>query len=467
MARKIFLYICSVIALLALLCAVFPRKGINIGFTTLRFPSLHKMLYGSDNSANDTIDLASMLDSLSLEDSVESATEIEDSANISRMFCSVDSLWSPQDSLSFSFPNGNTHYFDPLFASMGNAKKDGRYIRILHYGDSQIEMDRMSSRLRHYFQRKFGGGGVGMMPFHPIIPTPSISHYCANELQRLAPFGDSTVARSRGNYGPMTQCFRIDGGASASFNAKKSPFGNIQRVAILYNNRGGKLNASLSCGKMRPENQSPQQHATVEMQEWRLDSAVASLRVSLQGSGDAYAVLLDGAPGVAVDNIPMRGCSGQQFVQIDSSLLAACYQMLDVGLIILQFGGNSVPYLKSDASIKGYCQSIGRQIDRIHQCCPDAKILFIGPSDMSTRIEGELQSYSGLEPLIEMLRRTANSHGAAFWSIYHAMGGHNSMVRWVADGLAGTDYIHFSPKGANIMGDRLAQAFERLRATAH
>ena len=105
---------------------------------------------------------------------------------------------------------------------------------------------------------------------------------------------------------------------------------------------------------------------------------------------------------------------------------------------------------------------MGHQIDRLHQCCPNAKILFIGPSDMSTRENGELQTYPALPLVVESLQQMANAHGAAFWSIYHAMGGYNSMAAWVDQGLGGPDYIHFSQRGVDIMGDRLSKAFDNM-----
>ena len=125
----------------------------------------------------------------------------------------------------------------------------------------------------------------------------------------------------------------------------------------------------------------------------------------------------------------------------------------------MQFGGNSMPYLNNRKSVEIYCQSIGRQIDYVRSCCPQAKILFIGPSDMSTREKGNLQTYPWLPTVVDSLRATVNRHGAAYWSIYHAMGGWNSMVEWNRTGLAGSDYVHFSSHGAEKMGNMLAQAF--------
>ena len=106
---------------------------------------------------------------------------------------------------------------------------------------------------------------------------------------------------------------------------------------------------------------------------------------------------------------------------------------------------------------------MGKQIDRLHQCCPNALILFIGPSDMSKRTEeGNLYSYSWIPRVVEALRNAVCAHGAAYWSIYDAMGGANSMSAWVNQGLGSGDFIHFSQRGADVMGDRLATAFENM-----
>ena len=81
---------------------------------------------------------------------------------------------------------------------------------------------------------------------------------------------------------------------------------------------------------------------------------------------------------------------------------------------------------------------------------------------MSTREGGIMQSYPYLPTIVDSLRACANAHGATYWSIYHAMGGHNSMTAWVDQGLGGADYLHFSQRGADIMGDRLARAFDNM-----
>ncbi len=438
--KNVLIVLASIIALLALLALLVPEEGISIGAMRLRYPTLTSVLSSNDNEpvakiVNETIEppeKALLRDSIAFYDSIVTRGD--------------NRFWLP-----------SSRFFDNFWHAAENARKEGRVVRVLHYGDSQIEMDRMSSRLRSYMQRTFGGGGPGMMSVRTIIPSPAYSISAPGQLEHLASFGDSTVVRSRGNYGPMMQCFRLGGGLTVSVRTRTSTrvdslMQNINSVRLVFNNNGNSFKASIDTTSY-----TCSEHG-VSSFEWKTDT-VNRFKVKISGSADLYCLLADCGPGVAVDNIPMRGCSGQQFTLVDSAKLAAAYSQMDVGLIILQFGGNSVPYIRTTKAVSTYCQSLGRQIDHLHHCCPNATILFVGPSDMSKRREsGSMGSYPILPELIDSLAAMANAHNAAYWSIFHSMGGENSMTEWHRQGLAGADYIHFSQRGADLMGDRLAGA---------
>ena len=156
-----------------------------------------------------------------------------------------------------------------------------------------------------------------------------------------------------------------------------------------------------------------------------------------------------------VDNIPMRGCSGNIFTRLDSTTLRAFYSETNTRLIILQFGGNMIPQTENPATINGYVKTLRQQVRLLRACAPQASILFIGPSDMSTRIDGEMKTYPMVPYLDRMLRKMAHEEQIAYWSMYNAMGGENSMVKWVEIGLAGSDYVHFTRAGANKIGTSL------------
>ena len=442
--RHILLFFSCVIALLAAVGELFPRDGVMLGDTHIGFASLHTLVEARQQKP--VMEETPAPETLQLRDSVSYYRTLVNSGNLR--------FWLP-----------DPHYLDAFWRSAENARRTGRTVRILHYGDSQIEMDHITSRLRSHMQQRFGGGGPGMMPFRTITPSLTVSQSYTGELTHLSSFGDSTVVRSRGDYGPMMQCFRMAGSAGTTLRASRSSSVDdrakrFSHITLLFNNRGNTLNATLTDRQHKANYPQTVSNGGIGSLEWPLDSVTNHVRLTVNGSADLYGVLIDDGPGVAVDNIPMRGCSGQQFTLIPAEKLSAAYDQMDIGLIILQFGGNSVPYLKTDKQISTYCQALGKQIDHVRQCCPKAKILFVGPSDMSTRLRGQLQTYPMLPVLVDSLAATATTHGAAFWSIYHAMGGQNSMPEWTRQGLAGQDYIHFSQRGADLMGDRLSEALE-------
>ena len=76
---------------------------------------------------------------------------------------------------------------------------------------------------------------------------------------------------------------------------------------------------------------------------------------------------------------------------------------------------------------------------------------------MSTRIDGKLTSYPLLPYLDKRLALMAQEEKIAYWSLYNAMGGFESMITWHSRGLAGGDYVHFTRTGANTAGRMLGK----------
>jgi hypothetical protein len=132
----------------------------------------------------------------------------------------------------------------------------------------------------------------------------------------------------------------------------------------------------------------------------------------------------------------------------------------------MQCGGNRVPYTKSDKAIASYCEQLTRQIGYLRKISPKSIILFIGPSDMSTNVNGKMETYPHLQKLIDSLRSMCLRNNVAYWDLYKAMGGRNSMVKWVNSNpqLAGSDHIHFTYAGSNraseMLWEGLMQAYE-------
>ena len=77
----------------------------------------------------------------------------------------------------------------------------------------------------------------------------------------------------------------------------------------------------------------------------------------------------------------------------------------------------------------------------------------VGVSDMSEKGANGYTTRASVSKVIEAQRNAAFAEGCAFWNLYAAMGGRNSMPVWVESGMAQKDYTHFNRKG----GHRVAQ----------
>jgi lysophospholipase L1-like esterase len=335
-------------------------------------------------------------------------------------------------------------------------------IRVVHYGDSQIEEDRITNILRENWQKQYGGGGVGLIPLHQTIPTRSIRQtlFINGVLQttqkgpkRYIVYGPKSMRLTDSDdYGVMGQVALMDttlvpGSDSVvlhiePLDKKRKPHHYFNHLRVLTD----------SIRISSPENLLPTANSLIV----HIPDSTTHCDIILQGTGKVFGISLETDKGVIVDNIPMRGCSGNIFTKIDSTQLSTFYRETNTRLIILQFGGNMIPQTENPSTIRGYVRTTMRQqIRYIKACAPQASILLIGPSDMSTNIDGTMTTYPLVPYMDQQFKKMAQEEDIAYWSMYEAMGGYNSMVTWHDKGLAGSDYVHFTRSGANNIGKKL------------
>ena len=445
-AGTIVKFIFAIIASLILLSIVFPNDGIDLFGTTLRFPSISEVIALNNDSipnGNSPKDIIQQRKS-----DLEIAKENEFNS-----FCQK----SPA---RFYMPNNNIAYLDAFFRALDNANKSS--VRIMHYGDSQLECDRISCDLRLRFQSQFGGMGVGLIPVLQTIGTYTLNQNTSpQEVPRGLVYGSHENRLSHHRYGVMGQVTKIYGSVKVSVSGLGKHYptsANFQKITV--NAKGGsyKVVTSDTTYILKQDKNKLEE----DIYSVILKKPVSRASIILNGNAEVYGIMLDGITGVTIDNIPMRGCSGTVFTEINPSSMAPFFQHENVGLIILQYGGNSVPYIKTKEQIEDFKQSIKKQINVFRQLAPNASMLFIGPADMATRQKGVMSTYPQMEDVVMALKDASNESGIAFWDMYSAMGGRNSIVKWVnaRPQLAGSDHIHFTPKGAKEISDILYNTFQ-------
>ena len=448
-ARHVVLFILGVFILLGALWYAFPAKGVRVGGKTLRFASREKAI---QDRMQKQLDLDSLLNAMEQRFAMQQDTL----AYYKEFFFeNPDRIYLPDDDYTF---------FDPVFRAFEEARDSGITVRVAHYGDSQIELDRISSNLREALQERFGGLGTGMFPALTTTPMASISRSSSGSLASYKMIADSTARyASHYRYGPLAQVVGMYGPATITLRplTQKSALDHVRSfssVSLLYGNASEDFTAEAVSDTLRPQARIDTLGG-VTWTTWKFSRPVDKAVLRLNGRAEIYGVSTDGDGGVTVDNIPMRGSTGVILTRIDTTMLKASYELDGTRLIILQFGGNFVPASGSSKAISGYMDQVREQIAYFQNAAPAAKVMFIGPSDMAVFTEeGDIVSYRRLPELVDSLKAVSLGCGAAYWDLYRMMGGKNSMSQWVRRGYAGPDYVHFTPSGAKIVGETLSRS---------
>lgn len=476
---RTLLFILVVFALFGALSIGFPSEGISVGPITLRFPSLKEKLEETKADISDSArpDPEEQIRKMLAETRARQFAEYADSLAFYETFFKSGPT-------RFDFPDNSPFWFDRFFDRVEQAKDSGEVIHIVHYGDSQLEGDRITATFREAIQTLFGGSGPGMVPPLADIPSFVFNGHSIGNLSRHRIFGPKEEHASNNRYGPLAQVTDLNG--SATFTFKKSRrqkdfpnAGKFQKIRLLANKANLKTRLIYkaavidtvigdSLAEYRTHTQKflatdpvVETFPNLSVYTWDLLHETESITLTVSGKASLYTIVLDGSSGIGVDNVAMRGSSGTVFTKMDNDLLGASLQAINAKLILMEYGGNLVPSV-TRANLDWVEKTLERQIQALQKAAPDADILFIGPADMSKKINGRWTSYPNLEMTVEKLREVALKNGCAYWDMYRVMGGQNSMISWVKEKppLGGPDYIHFTRAGASHIGELLYNAIK-------
>lgn len=467
---QILAFFLSVICTLIILSLVFPKQGIEISDgIQLKFFHLTD-LWEKDSfryaDITDIIENTTVIEGEPFEgnEAGASSDDIMPEMGFDTIRANADSLKKIRQEIEF--PEGNAKCLHPFFENLHRLQDVDTLIRVLHYGDSQIEKDRISGYIRNKLQQRFGGSGCGLVPAVPLYEGKmSVSQDWSDAWIRKTGFGRRDTNLVHRQFGALFTYAELQNSAVKKnkpwLEYKPSPISyplarKFNRVSVfLTTENSSQLNLMLYLNDTLYEDVSPQ-YDGYSMLSWDLPYSPGSVRFELDQDStlQVFGVSLDKQMGIALDNIPMRGSAGLEFSRVDTSLLKSMYKDLNIGLVILQFGGNVVPYMSSSSYFE---RLFKRELLILKSLLPGVPLLVIGPSDMSLKEDGRYISYPNLEAVRDGIREAALSSGCGFWDMYEAMGGQNSMPSWVfaKPALAVNDFVHFNHRGARIIAEMM------------
>ena len=148
-----FSFLLGLLSILLLISLVYPKDGIKVFGHDFHFVDINTNEINVEpiSEAKITINIDSL---------VQAAKQKKDSLDLVSKILKqklLDSILLSQKTIQY--PNNDKSILYSFFKKLDNAKT--KKVRIMHYGDSQIEADRITSRLRERLQKEFGGYGAG------------------------------------------------------------------------------------------------------------------------------------------------------------------------------------------------------------------------------------------------------------------------------------------------------------------
>jgi len=335
---------------------------------------------------------------------------------------------------------------------------DSSQVRVAFFGDSFIEGDIISATLRDTLQKVFGGSGVGMVPLASEVAgfRKSINHtYARWDTYTLLTPDNTTIPIGISGYTYIPAENNI-----VRFMPGKIPRQeNFKQVKMLYQNNGSTIVNYII-------NEEPVVSETLEKSEGIKQLIIShdniksiQFRITPPSNIVVFGVSFENSYGTYVDNFSLRRNSGISLSRLSPELLKQFNNYLNYKLIILQYGLN-VATETDTTNYQWYTTRMIKIIKDLKTIFPETSFLLLSVSDRGANKDGKIVTMEGIPKMRNMQREIARKSGIAFWDLFEAMGGRNSIISYTeADPpLAAKDYTHLTHRGGQKIGKKLADA---------
>lgn len=343
-----------------------------------------------------------------------------------------------------------------------------RVFKIVHIGDSHIQADFFSGKIRELLQQQYGNAGIGLIFPYKQIHTNGPRSYSSSSTNPLAS-NKIIKCRTTCNVGLAGYNAILPKGTDITFNLKKDTL--TQYVSLIYSAQNTDaliINNDHDAGKYNTQistNFNIASYNTEVNPSFTINTNSAAI---LNG-----VIVNNGKPGVLYHTI---GANGATFANYNNSaLFFDQLSALEPDLIIVSLGTNeSVSEISNDS----FVYNMHQFYLNTRQAANRAKIIFTTPADnaikhtatVRKKIKGKwrtkhITTFQTNRKLIEqkdIILTYCDANKIMVWDLFAAMGGDGSMKEWVKTGYAARDHIHFNKSGYEIQGQLFYQALLQL-----
>lgn len=352
------------------------------------------------------------------------------------------------------------HHFYLALDSL--AKGYRQKVSVVHIGDSHIQADIFSGRVREHFYNDslIGNAGRGFVFPYSAVRTNNpvnikVSYTgqwtgCRNvEKSKTCNWGLSGITAST-----------IDSSATFTINPNSYPeyIYPISRIKIFYDVADSTFfSVKLLTDEDRIISREVNEQGFVE---YVLTAPLDQITVALEKTHAAQTGFTLQGLSFESDNQGMQyhavGINGAEVASFLRTILEPNLQVLNPDLVIISLGTNDAYMTTFDE--KAFKRNYGTLIQRIQKASPQASILLTTPGDSyRSRKYTNYNNAKATRQILDLAEET----GCGVWNFYEIMGGLRSINQWYTNGLASKDKIHLTKKGYTLQGDLLYEAIQR------
>jgi len=360
----------------------------------------------------------------------------------------------------FILPDDTGNY-ERLFDLFNRLVLQGKgQINILHIGDSHIQADYLSGRIRQRLQTFFQGGLGGRGFVFPYNVAKTNNPYNLSVTYSGAWEGCKNTEAIKncdlGLSGISVTTYDSISSISIALRDTDHPKYDFNRIKIFHNTDSTSYSIKVDNYSVK---QTVIDNDTLGYTLFILQDHLDSLNLRFIKTADCqrsftlHGISLEtNDPGIVYHSIGINGAEVESFLRCN--LFTRHLKALDPDWIIISLGTNDCYPEEFDKNAFG--QKYEQLLQKIYSTDKDVAILLTVPGD-SYRHRKFLNTNTGL--VQEEIFRVAKKYNCAVWDLYTVMGGLNSIYEWYKNDLTAKDKLHLNKNGYFLQGDLFFNAF--------
>lgn len=351
-----------------------------------------------------------------------------------------------------------------FYASLAQSAAGNGITRIAHFGDSIVEMDRISGQMRRRLQTAWGDAGHGFVlasrpqPWYRPMDLsfdPSSKWICMT-------LRDKDIRDKRFGYAGVYAVAYKNKADTEIGTARASNIGrNVSRFEIQYpiEPSGGEVEVRVDGKKLGSFNTAgnpADAYTVIDVPDGAHKLELRAMREGIR----LYGVVLERQnAGVVYDSLGINGTGVRYWLQADRDHWVKMIKHRNPHLLLLGYGNNEAR-AGDGLNLASYRANLKVVVSLLRNRLPHTSIMIVGPIDQAKKKGTTLDSIEAIAKIVAVQREVAKELGVAFYDNYEAMGGRGSMAKWylARPRLGAGDLMHPTERGGVVLGDRFYTA---------